>query len=51
MEKTISDMSTLGADLHEDLLKQRKITSFFAVVALAEGILILCFGLGQFFFN
>jgi hypothetical protein len=49
-EPVINDMTTLGAELHDDLLKQRKIAAFFAVVALAEGILILCFGIGQMFF-
>jgi hypothetical protein len=50
MEKTISDMSTLGVELQADLKKQRRISAFFATMAIAEGILILCFGIGQLFF-
>ena len=49
-EKTISDMSTLGAELQDDLKRQRRISTFFATVAVVEGILILCFGVGQMFF-
>jgi len=47
MEKTISDMSTLGAELHEDLQRQRRISAFFAITAVAEGLLLLFFGIGQ----
>ena len=37
----------LWIGLHEDLKTQRKISAFFAAVAVAEGFLILCFGIGQ----
>ena len=50
-EHVITDMSTLGAELEASLNQQRKITAFFAVAAIAEGILIICFGIGQYFFG
>jgi len=50
MEKTI-DLTTLKDDLRADLEKQQRITAFFAVASIAEGILLLCFGIGQMFFE